>query len=241
VDGCKAFHHVRTDQAVTRWIGFVGYAFEDPGKGIVDNSGLRGHDRAELRVKFKMSEKSLFAVLLRSPWWISFVLVAVIALLAGALLPGEYKGVGMLGGFPFFVIGCMALWRQRNLPSPALVEKGLEKLGAMSWRDFSVVLDTAFTRQGYTVSQLSGGADLLLEKKHVRTVVSAKRWKAAAMGVEPLRELVSRRDALEASNSVCISLGQVSAKAQEFAADNRISLITGADLVILVDEEIKAL
>ena len=188
-----------------------------------------------------MSEKSLFAVLLRSPWWISFVLVAVIALLAGALLPGEYKGVGMLGGFPFFVIGCMALWRQRNLPSPALVEKGLEKLGGMNWRDFSVVLDTAFTRQGYTVTQLTGGADMLLEKKGVRTVVSAKRWKAAAMGVEPLRELVSRRDALEASNSVCISLGQVSAKAQEFAADNRISLITGADLVILVDEEIKAL
>ena len=83
-------------------------------------------------MKFKMSEKSLFAVLLRSPWWISFVLVAVIALVAGALLPEQYKGVGMLGGFPFFVIGCMALWRQRNLPSPALVEKGLEKLGGMA-------------------------------------------------------------------------------------------------------------
>jgi len=198
-------------------------------------------DRQGVRVKFKMSEKSLFAVLLRSPWWISFVLVAVIALLAGALLPDEYKGVGMLGGFPFFVIGCMALWRQRNLPSPALVEKGLEKLGGMSWRDFSVVLDTAFNRQGYSVSPLTGGADMLLEKKGVRTVVSAKRWKAAAMGLEPLRELVSRRDALEASNSVCISLGQVSAKAEEFAADNRITLITGADLVILVDEEVKAL
>ena len=123
----------------------------------------------------------------------------------------------------------------------SLVEKGLEMLGGMSWRDFSVVLDTAFTRQGYTVTQLTGGADMLLEKKGVRTVVSAKRWKAAAMGLEPLRELVSRRDALEASNSVCISLGQVSAKAEEFAADNRITLITGADLVILVDEEVKAL
>lgn len=241
MDGCKAFHHVRTDQAVTRWIGLVGCAFEDEGKGIVDNSSLYGPDRVELRVKFKMSEKSLFAVLLRSPWWISFVLVAVIALLAGALLPEEYKGVGMLGGFPFFVIGCMSLWRQRNLLSPALVEKGLEKLGGMSWRDFSVVLDTAFTRQGYTVTQLSGTADMLLEKRGVRTVVSAKRWKAAAMGLEPLRELVSRRDALEASNSVCISLGQVSVKAQEYAADNRITLIMGADLVILVDEEVKAL
>ena len=192
-------------------------------------------------MKFKMSEKSLFAVLLRSPWWISFVLVAVVALAAGALLPEKYAGVGMLGGFPFFVIGCMAFWRQRNLPSPALVEKGLQSLGSMSWRDFSVVLDSAFTRQGYTVTPLTGAADMLLEKKGVRTVVSAKRWKAAAMGLEPLRELVARRDALEASNSVCISLGQVSTKAEEYAAENRITLITGADLVILVDKEVKAL
>lgn len=188
-----------------------------------------------------MSEKSLFAVLLRSPWWISFVLVAVVALLAGALLPEQYVGVGMLGSFPFFVIGCMALWRQRNLPSPGLVEKGLQNIAGMNWRDFSVMLDTAFTRQGYTVTQLTGAADMLLEKKGVSTVVSAKRWKAAAMGLEPLRGLVSRRDALEASNSVCISLGQVSTKAQEYAADNRITLITGADLVILLDEEVKAL
>lgn len=192
-------------------------------------------------MKFKMSEKSLFAVLLRSPWWISFVLVAVVALAAGALLPEKYAGVGMLGGFPFFVIGCMAFWRQRNLPSPALVEKGLQSLGGMSWRDFSVVLDSAFTRQGYTVTPLTGAADMLLEKKGVLTVVSAKRWKAAAMGLEPLRELVARRDALEASNSVCISLGQVSTKAEEYAAENRITLITGADLVILVDKEVKAL
>ncbi len=192
-------------------------------------------------MKFKMSEKSLFAVLLRSPWWISFVLVAVIALLAGALLPEQYAGAGMLGGFPFFVIGCMALWRQRNLPSPALVDKGLNHLGGMSWRDFSVVLDTAFTRQGYTVTPLTGAADMLLDKKGVRTVVSAKRWKAAAMGLEPLRELVAQRDAVEASNSVCISLGQVSTKAEEYAAENRITLITGADLVILLDEEVKAL
>ena len=192
-------------------------------------------------MKFKMSEKSLFAVLLRSPWWISFVLVAVVALAAGALLPEKYAGVGMLGGFPFFVIGCMAFWRQRNLPSPALVDKGLQSLGSMSWRDFSVVLDSAFNRQGYTVTPLTGAADMLLEKKGVLTVVSAKRWKAAAMGLEPLRELVARRDALEASNSVCISLGQVSTKAEEYAAENRITLITGADLVILVDKEVKAL
>lgn len=192
-------------------------------------------------MKFKMSEKSLFAVLLRSPWWISFVLVAVIALAAGALLPKEYAGVGMLGGFPFFVIGCMAMWRQRNLPSAAELEKGMSMLSSMGWRDFSALLETAFTRQGYTVKHLHGAADMQLEKKGVLTVVSAKRWKAAALGVESLRELVAARDALEARNCVCITLGQVSAKANEYAEQNRITLISDADLVALTAETIKIL
>ena len=192
-------------------------------------------------MKFKMSEKSLFAVLLRSPWWISFVLVAVIALAAGALLPKEYAGVGMLGGFPFFVIGCMAMWRQRNLPSAAEIEKGMGMLSSMGWRDFSALLETAFTRQGYTVKHLNGAADMQLEKKGVLTVVSAKRWKAAALGVESLRELVAARDALEARNCVCITLGQVSAKANEYAEQNRITLISDADLVALTAETIKIL
>ena len=191
-------------------------------------------------MKFKMSEKSLFAVLLRSPWWISFVLVGVIALLAGALLPKAYAGVGMLGGFPFFVIGCMAMWRQRHLPSAAEVDKGLQTLASMGWRDFSALLDKAFTRQGYTVKHLSGAADLQLEKKGVMTVVSAKRWKAAALGIEPLRELVAFRDALEARNSVCITLGQVSAKAREYAEQNRITLISDADLVVLTAQTLQA-
>lgn len=192
-------------------------------------------------MKFKMSEKSLFAVLLRSPWWVSFVLVAVVALVAGAFLPKEYVGAGMLGGFPFFVIGCMAWWRQRNLPSPALTEKVLQSISSMGWRDFSALLETAFTRQGYAVTPLQGAADMQLEKKGVLTVVSAKRWKAAALGIDPLRELVATRDQLQASNSVCITLGQVSAKAREYAAQNRITLISDADLVQLTAGAFKAL
>ena len=192
-------------------------------------------------MKFKMSEKSLFAVLLRSPWWISFVLVGVIALLAGALLPKAYAGVGMLGGFPFFVIGCMAAWRQRNLPSDAEIENGLRMLSGMGWRDFSALLETAFNRQGYRVQHLQGAADMQLEKKGVFTLVSAKRWKAATLGVEPLRELVALRDELEASNCVFITLGQVSAKAQEYAAQNRITLIADADAVALTAKTIKIL
>ena len=193
-------------------------------------------------MKFKMSEKSLFATLLRAPWWVSFLVMFGVALVAGALLPEAYKIAGMLGAFPFFVIGVMAAWRQRNAISPNRIQELVEQARGMGWRDFSVLVEEALRQQGFVVTRLNEGpADFQIEKNGRVTLVSAKRWKAAAMGLEPLRELVSRRDALEASNSVSISLGQVSAKAQDYAADNRITLITGADLVILVDEEVKAL
>jgi restriction system protein len=56
-----------------------------------------------------------------------------------------------------------------------------------------------------------------------------------------LRELVAARDALEARNAVCITLGQVSVKAHEYAEQNRITLISDADLVALTAETIKIL
>jgi restriction system protein len=187
-----------------------------------------------------MSDKSLFAVLLRSPWWVSFLLVVVVALVARALLPDQYTGVGMLGGFPFFVIGCLALWRQRNDPSAAQIGKTLESLAHMNWGDFSAVLEIAFTSQGYAVTAMQGPADLGLEKKGVVTVVSAKRWKAAAVGVEHLRELVAQREMLNAHNSICISLGQVSEKARLYAAEHRVTLLGRGDLVSLMAKSVKS-
>ena len=35
-------------------------------------------------MKFQMAKNSLFAVLLRSPWWVSIAVAAAVALLAGA-------------------------------------------------------------------------------------------------------------------------------------------------------------
>ena len=44
-------------------------------------------------MKFKMSPNSLFAVLLRSPWWVSFALMGLFSLAAVALLPRDYARV----------------------------------------------------------------------------------------------------------------------------------------------------
>ena len=100
-------------------------------------------------MKLKMSDRSLFAILLRSPWWVSFALVAAFVLASSALLPTPYIAYGVMGGFPFFVIGVMAAWRQWRAPSPADVADVLARVGAMSWPDFSTAVENAYQRQGY--------------------------------------------------------------------------------------------
>ena len=51
-------------------------------------------------MKLKTAPNSLFAILLRKPWWVSIALVGVIALAARAraLVPQPYVVFGMMGG-----------------------------------------------------------------------------------------------------------------------------------------------
>lgn len=137
-------------------------------------------------MKLKMSENSLFAILLRAPWWISLLVVAVIVLASGALLPAAYVPFGVMGALPFLGIALLAAWRQRHAPNPARVAELLGQAAAMSWRDFSALIEAAFQRQGYVVTRLSHpGADLQLLKNARITLLSCKRWKAANTGVQP--------------------------------------------------------
>lgn len=185
-------------------------------------------------MKFKMSENSLFAILLRSPWWISMAIVAVFTLASFALLPGPYVPFGVMGSFPFLVVGVIAARRQWQAPNPAKVAKALGAAGAMSWRDFSAHAEQAFTRQGYRVVRLnSPGADFSLVKNGQTTLVSCKRWKAANHGVEGLRELVAAKVAQDAHRCTYVSLGPVTDTARRFAKAQGVDLVNGNELVRL--------
>ena len=189
-------------------------------------------------MKLKMSKNSLFAVLLRSPWWISFLLVGAIAVAATALLPAVYVPVGVMGGLPFLVIGVMAAWRQWHAPNPARLAEALERARNMSWPDFSNALEQAFVAQGYEVSRLKGGAaDLQLVKGGKVTLVSAKRWKAASVGVEPLRELAAAKEALAAHLGTYIGLGRLTDNARRFAQEQGVHVMTGDALAILLSSK----
>jgi restriction system protein len=187
-------------------------------------------------MKFKMAEKSLFAILLRSPWWLSFCLVALFALASKALLPNQYVGYGVMGGFPFLVIGCIALWRQLKAPNAERVAAALSQASAMSWRDFANALEQGFKGQGYTVARLSATspADFKLEKGGRTTLVSARRWKAATQGLEPLKELVALKEAQSADQCSLVSLNDFTDNARAFAKQNGVGLIAGEELAELM-------
>lgn len=193
-------------------------------------------------MKFKMSEKSLFATLLRAPWWVSFLVMLAVALVAGALLPDAYKIAGMLGAFPFLVIGIMAAWRQRNAISPDRIQQLADQARSMGWRDFSILVEEALRQQGFEVSRLSSGpADFQIEKNGRITLVSAKRWKAATVGAEHLRELLAARESQQAFSCTCMSLGIFSQSAIDLASQNPIQLLGPANIAQLMHDGATAL
>jgi restriction system protein len=187
-------------------------------------------------MKLRMAKNSLFAILLRSPWWMSMAVVAVIVLLSGALLPKAYVPFGVMGAFPFLAIGIMAAWRQMRAPNPARVAAALARAGTLSWRDFSALLETAYVRQGYTVTRLNSAvADFSLSKDGQTQLISAKRWKAANQGVEVLRDLVALRDARGAQQCSHISLNPLTDIARRFAQTQGVHLTTEIELAELID------
>jgi len=183
-------------------------------------------------MKFAMPRDSLFAILLRSPWWTS-LLVAVGAVAGLRLvLPDIYA---FFSALPFIVIAAYAAFQQLRAPSAAKVAQSLEALRAKPWEEFAGAVESAFRHDGYAVSRLDGReADFELTKAGRVSLVSCKRWKVARTGIEPLRELDAARRRREAHHCIYIAAGDVTENAVAFAAKNSVTLLRGAELVRLL-------
>lgn len=185
-------------------------------------------------MQFKISENSLFAHLLRSPWWISLAISLALIVVAHFVLPVAWAIYGYSVTLPFIVITVMAAWKQRDVPSAARVEATVEAVRAMSWRDFSQLVEQALQRDGYLVTRSTGAADFTLVKARRTVLVCARRWKAATHGIEPLRELYTLRRAQEANEAIYIALGDLSDNARHYASEHRITLMQGPELTRLL-------
>ncbi len=184
-----------------------------------------------------MAKNSLFAILLRSPWWVSAGVGIALGLLAAALLPDAYRVAGALSGFPFIVISAMAAWRGRDLPSAARIEQTQQALAAMAWPAFAALLEQAFQRDGHTLvarePRATPAVDFVLERKGRRMLVCARRWKSARTGIETLRALQAARDAAGddmPNDALLIALGEPTDSARPFAAEHGIAIWQAAEL-----------
>lgn len=186
-------------------------------------------------MKLEMSKDSLFAVLLRSSWWISFAIAAALYGAGRFWLPEAYAFLAFFIPLPFAVIAAYTFWQQLRAPSAARVADTLEAVRAMSWDDFSAALEHGFGREGYAVARLDGTqADLELTKAWRITLVGAKRWKVSRTGVEPLRALHAAKIAREAHECIYVAAGAITDNARAFAAEKNIRLVHGAELVKLL-------
>lgn len=184
-------------------------------------------------MKLKMSDKSLFAVLLRSPWWISLLIAVLLGLVASALLPADYRVAGALSGFPFAVIAAMAAQRQWRLPSAARVQQTQLATSAMAWPAFAALLEQSFQRSGFSVAPAKGEAvDFSVQRQGRTMLVCARRWKSARIGIETLRALQAAREAAEAPQALCICLGELTDNARPYAAEHGITVWQAADLAL---------
>lgn len=179
----------------------------------------------ESLLKLQMAKNSLFAILLRSRWWVSLLVGLLLALLSLALLPSEIRAVGALSGLPFLIIAGLAALRQWRRPSAARVAQIHDAVAAMPWPAFANLLEQAFRREGHTVQRGSAESfDFELERQGRRTLVSARRWKSARIGVENLRALQAAREARGADEALYIGLAPLSDQAQPYATEQRIQV-----------------
>ena len=182
-------------------------------------------------MKLELNKNSLFAVLLRSPWWVSALVAIGLVVGLRLLIPTSYA---VFAALPFAVIAAYVGWQQLRAPSARRIARTLERLRAMSWEDFSAAVEEAYRREGYTVSRLAAQVDFELLQGSRSTLVACKRWKATRTGIEPLRELEAARRAREAHGCIYVAAGEITEQAREFAAQKSIRLVHGAELAKLL-------
>jgi restriction system protein len=181
---------------------------------------------------WRMNPNSLFAILMRKPWWVSALIAAGFIAFARVALPPQWFIVGAAGALPFLVIAAVAGWRAFDTPGEAKVAATIERLRRMSWPELAAAVSDAWKRDGHEVLALDEpGADFEVVKAGRRGLVAARRWKVARLGVEPLRELQAARDRREAGMCWYVVTGEISEPARRFATQNRIILVEGVELV----------
>jgi len=178
----------------------------------------------------KLPERSLFGMLMRARWWTSALVALGVFALVRLVLPDD---LAFFAALPFGVIAVVVAWREIRQPRGERLERRLAALRALAWEEFAAALEAGYRRAGYDVKRVGGAADFELEKDGRVSLLSARRWKAAVTGIEPLRELAAAGEKRGAAECLVAVAGDMSARARAFIAEKGLKTVEGSELVLL--------
>ncbi len=188
----------------------------------------------------KMSQGSLFAVLLRSPWWYSALIAALVISVSVLLVGGKFLIFGLAAAFPFIAIAGYAAFKQLQRPGNKRVLEVSQIARKMPSREIAAKIASAYEASRYDSEPFKGNAaDLVLTRGSRIVLLCSKRFKAANTGVEPLKQLVAAGEAAEATGYLYVTLGEISDAARDYARANDIEFIRHESLAGYFDGKVK--
>lgn len=188
---------------------------------------------------FTLSKNSLFAILLRSPWWYSTLIALSFIAISGIVAGGQYLFLGIFSSLPFFGIAGTAAYRQFQQPSQKRVLQVAEQARSMPGAQIADKIASGYKESRYESEAFKGNAaDLELTRGHRKLLLSSRRFKAANTGIEPLKQLVAAGEKVEATGYLYVTLGDISAAARDYARQNDIEFIQADRLAAFFDGKV---
>lgn len=185
---------------------------------------------------FKMSENSLFAVLLRSAWWYGIAIGLALIAISLILFSGQFLIFGITGAIPFFVIAGIAGYKQSKQPSRERVQEVYDQTRKMNAKQIANKIAAPYIEARYDSEPFKGdAADLLLVRGNRSYLLCAKRFKVGNTGVEPLKKLVAVGEKVEATGYLYVALGEISDAAVDYANQNDVEIIQATRLAAFFD------
>ena len=116
---------------------------------------------------------------------------------------------------------------QKSARNKKLAGSGINDIDRMQGRVFEEYLAVVFRRNGYhvelTPASKDQGADLVISKNGIRTVVQAKRWKGR-VGNSAVQEVVASKPYYRADQAIIVTNSEFTSSAIALAKANHVTL-----------------
>lgn len=156
-------------------------------------------------------------------------LTIVIVSLIGSLYYKKYellKQLAIIYGI-FFVVILLLGWLQKYFCRRKYLSSTLSDLDKLDGFEFEKYCKTIFEAQGYKVKLTPDshdfGADLILTKDGIKTVVQAKRYKGI-VGIAAVQQVIGSKEYYHADKCAVITNNYLSDSAKDLAKANNVTI-----------------